>query len=400
MDQTNQNNNPVDSPPPFDPSPVPNPTVVTQAPLQQKANSDKSFTIITILLLLFFTPIGIILMWLKTGWSKWLKIVITIGFGLYIIFILLIVISLLTLNPQKALEKAKQVESSQNQESVNETGVPNDSEITFKDESPTIPPEKIAKWSTFTSQEYITTHTYDNADSPVIKRKIIVSVKYPPTWEVDIDTSHIPLALRKGGNNLILYAVDDQVAQVCSLPSGYTKATSKNSIVVTSPYDRWAIVKLSSQDNDIYTDSKKVNYLICRNGDSLNPDFSYYTIDVIGRLYLQIEKEYDLDTLSEAKAIISSITRVKYYNPEISIEKAVNKSKNPNMEVDIKKLNDTFAQGGAGTGGFGGFVWIAKNNDDIWKVIWSGNNSPSCKTMQEYSVPKEFWGTPDCSNNY
>lgn len=44
----------------------------------QNANTPSLNMIITILLLLFFFPLGLFLMWFWTHWPKWLKIILTI----------------------------------------------------------------------------------------------------------------------------------------------------------------------------------------------------------------------------------------------------------------------------------------------------------------------------------
>jgi hypothetical protein len=73
--------------------------------------SDKTKTIITVILLLTIFPVGIILMWVWTSWKTWVKAFITIGLGcLSIVIIILTVMSAATLiavNPTEQFSKAK-----------------------------------------------------------------------------------------------------------------------------------------------------------------------------------------------------------------------------------------------------------------------------------------------------
>lgn len=80
-------------------------------------------TIITILALIFFYPIGLLLMWGWSKWPKWLKILITLPILILIIIAILGILAsilLVAINPKSQIEKArctKECSSSQNVES-------------------------------------------------------------------------------------------------------------------------------------------------------------------------------------------------------------------------------------------------------------------------------------------
>lgn len=59
--------------------------------------SDDTKTIITILLLLFATPVGIILMWVWTKWATWIKVVVTVVPVVFFAIIMFFVLAVLAL---------------------------------------------------------------------------------------------------------------------------------------------------------------------------------------------------------------------------------------------------------------------------------------------------------------
>lgn len=46
---------------------------------QSKGMSDDTKTLITVLLLIFVNPIGVVFMWVWMKWQSWIKILITVG---------------------------------------------------------------------------------------------------------------------------------------------------------------------------------------------------------------------------------------------------------------------------------------------------------------------------------
>jgi hypothetical protein len=74
-------------------------------PTSQPANTppDQTKTIVTILCLLFVTPVGIVLMWLwMKNWPKWLKIIITLLPILFILFMIILMIVIFASVPKDA----------------------------------------------------------------------------------------------------------------------------------------------------------------------------------------------------------------------------------------------------------------------------------------------------------
>lgn len=55
-----------------------------QGPMYQPTK--KNYTLITILLLIFFFPLGLYFMWAKTSWNKVVKIIISVFIGIYCLF--------------------------------------------------------------------------------------------------------------------------------------------------------------------------------------------------------------------------------------------------------------------------------------------------------------------------
>lgn len=80
---------------------------------QPKEMSTDTKTIITILLLIFVYPVGLILMWAWTGWKTWVKILISLP----VILVACIPLSiglLAMLNPGQSIRKAECVKQCQN----------------------------------------------------------------------------------------------------------------------------------------------------------------------------------------------------------------------------------------------------------------------------------------------
>lgn len=63
-------------------------------------------TIITVLLLVFLSPIGLIVMWFWSKWKLWVKILISLPVVLFLFFIILVPVVLVAINPAKQLSQA------------------------------------------------------------------------------------------------------------------------------------------------------------------------------------------------------------------------------------------------------------------------------------------------------
>ena len=87
---------------------------------KESSNKSTSTDFVTILLLIFLYPIGIILMWRKNIWPKWVKILITVPLFLGIIGLISGIILLATIDPNVQIKKGvciQQCEGSVNHES-------------------------------------------------------------------------------------------------------------------------------------------------------------------------------------------------------------------------------------------------------------------------------------------
>jgi hypothetical protein len=90
-------------------NPVPPTLTVTPSapevtPHQQTAMSNDTKTIITILLLLFIYPIGLIMAWFWTKWHLWVKIAVTLP---VVLLISLFALTIVAINPSKGLREAE-----------------------------------------------------------------------------------------------------------------------------------------------------------------------------------------------------------------------------------------------------------------------------------------------------
>jgi type II secretory pathway pseudopilin PulG len=90
--------------------PVPTQTYsppIPVAPPTEGMGTGKS--IVTVLFLVFFTPVGLVLMWAWTRWPKWLKWLITFIFvGLFVLAVLslLLAVVLVSINPARQFARA------------------------------------------------------------------------------------------------------------------------------------------------------------------------------------------------------------------------------------------------------------------------------------------------------
>lgn len=69
---------------------------------------DSTPTIVTVLLLIFMFPVGVIVMWVWPKWKKWVKILITL-LALIPVFVIFLGAMLLAVNPIEALQKSRDV---------------------------------------------------------------------------------------------------------------------------------------------------------------------------------------------------------------------------------------------------------------------------------------------------
>lgn len=75
--------------------------------------ADNTNSILTLLLLFFVYPIGVIVMWLWTGWAKWVKILVTLPVVLILVFGVLVGIGA-TLNVGDQVKKAECMKQCEN----------------------------------------------------------------------------------------------------------------------------------------------------------------------------------------------------------------------------------------------------------------------------------------------
>lgn len=139
--QNEQNNNINQNPPqnPVQPQPSIQPN---SEPTQTPNNGMDTRSIITILLLLFFYPLGIIFMWFATKWPKWVKLLITLPIILTLVFILL-TIFLITKDPLNRFSKTpaagEQTTNVTTSPTINNTNEPTNT-------APTLPTLKIPEY--------------------------------------------------------------------------------------------------------------------------------------------------------------------------------------------------------------------------------------------------------------
>lgn len=77
--------------------------------LKKSETSQDTRTLVTVLLLLFFPLVGLILMWAWSRWVTWVKVLITVVFGIWTLLIMGIFFAVLiaTINPQAQLERGR-----------------------------------------------------------------------------------------------------------------------------------------------------------------------------------------------------------------------------------------------------------------------------------------------------
>lgn len=76
-----------------------------QVPVQQTATSEETKTIVTVLLLIFAYPIGLIVAWIWPKWKWWVKLLISIPV-VFVILAVLLFITLIAINPAGRMQQA------------------------------------------------------------------------------------------------------------------------------------------------------------------------------------------------------------------------------------------------------------------------------------------------------
>lgn len=79
------------------------------ASVQNQSDSENTKTIITVLLLVFVYPVGLIVMWFLPRWRTWVKILLSLPVILLIVG-LLSSVALIAINPAKKINNAKQIQ--------------------------------------------------------------------------------------------------------------------------------------------------------------------------------------------------------------------------------------------------------------------------------------------------
>ena len=80
-------------------------------------------------------------------------------------------------------------------------------------------------------------------------------------------------------------------------------------------------------------------------------------------------------------ASVPFFTAVHEYNPSVA-------------SISVDKQFGDFATGSAWFEGVEGFLWIARNNQGTWHVIFGGQATIDCKIVAKYAIPKVIYG--DC----
>jgi hypothetical protein len=63
------------------------------------------------------------------------------------------------------------------------------------------------------------------------------------------------------------------------------------------------------------------------------------------------------------------------------------------LNVTVSKIAGNFAQGGAAATGGGG-MWLAAKVGGVWKLVWDGNGTISCTSVNQYNFPTSM--VPEC----
>lgn len=218
-DQSDQSSQPPQTPPPaVPPTPAPNEPA-------QKEGTGIALTILTILLLLFFYPLGLLVMWFATKWPRWVKILLTA------IPVLLIVIGI------GAIMFSLSLISSRTSNLRNQTPYVN-TRLT-----PTLPPSPVST----ASADTLNWKTYSDN---------IYSIKYPSSLNVK---SLPPLA--KNLNCIYLEKSASETMTVCSstdnFPSVYPEYINNpnHPLLQINGYDAYKDTSATGQGGYYLVDS-------------------------------------------------------------------------------------------------------------------------------------------------
>jgi len=98
--------------PPVSLPPTPQTPPATSGTQGQSGTSNGAKTIITILLLIFIYPLGIVLMWVWTKWPIWIKILLTLFLALFLLILAILfpIILVAVINPPQQFSKARNVQ--------------------------------------------------------------------------------------------------------------------------------------------------------------------------------------------------------------------------------------------------------------------------------------------------
>lgn len=66
-----------------------------------------------------------------------------------------------------------------------------------------------------------------------------------------------------------------------------------------------------------------------------------------------------------------------------------------NLNFTVSKIIGNYAQGGAAAQG-GGAMWLAAKVGGTWKLVWDGNGTISCASIDPYNFPVSM--VPECWN--
>jgi len=93
-------------------------------------------------------------------------------------------------------------------------------------------------------------------------------------------------------------------------------------------------------------------------------------------------------TVDETAAILTAVKAglVAEHGPNAS-----------SMNVTVSKIQGNHAQGGAiDPGSVGGAMWLATKVGGTWKLVWDGNGTISCASIDPYNFPVSM--VPECWN--
>ena len=97
-----------------------------------------------------------------------------------------------------------------------------------------------------------------------------------------------------------------------------------------------------------------------------------------------------LRTLDPVAAVFCGTVDLAYETLRNEFISVFNPSRDPEVFVEVTKVEGNFASGGTGGRG-GGVGWYAVKEAGVWKSIFQGQNSPPCSVMEQYRFPKRLY---------